>query len=142
VDVGSVRIGVAASDVEGSLAFPLRTLDARADWLDGLGAAIEDYAPIEIVVGLPVSLDGRENAAAIRARAAVDSITSRFPRVRVRLVDERFTTTQAQGQLRASGVSSRKGRSVVDQVAASIMLQGALDTERATGEPPGTLANG
>lgn len=142
VDVGSVRVGVARSDASGTLAVPETTLDARRDWLADLAALAAEYAPIEMVVGLPVSLDGREHAAAQRVREVVARIVQVCPQVPVRLVDERLTTTTAHDQLRAAGMSTRKGRRVVDQAAAVIMLQNALDTERATGQAPGTLANG
>src|SRR5580693_3580645 len=57
----------------------------------------------------------------------------------VRLVDERFTTTQAHDALRRGGQDSRARRGTVDAAAAAVLLQAALDTERATGDPPGQL---
>lgn len=142
VDVGSVRIGVARSDASGTLAVPEATLDARRQWLAELQAIVREYEPIEMVVGLPVSLDGREHAAAQRVRAVVADIVSACPTVPVRLIDERLTTSAAHVQLRDAGVSTRKGRNFVDQAAAAIMLQEVLDAERATGDAPGTLVNG
>jgi putative pre-16S rRNA nuclease len=142
VDIGSVRIGIARSDASGTLAVPETTLDARKDWVAALRALIAEYEPVELVVGLPISLDGREHAAADRVREAVAAIRASCPQVPVRLVDERLTTTAAHTQLRDAGVSTRKSRDFVDQAAAVIMLQESLDTERATGQPPGTLANG
>ena len=142
VDVGSVRIGIARSDASGTLAVPETTLDARKDWVAALQALVAEYQPVELVVGLPVSLDGREHAAAARVREAVAAIRTGCPQVPVRLVDERLTTSAAHVQLRDAGVSTRKSRDFVDQAAAVIMLQESLDTERATGHPPGTLANG
>ena len=59
--------------------------------------------------------------------------------VPVRLVDERFSTVGAQRGLHASGVDTRRGRSVIDQAAAVIILQGALDAERSSGLAPGRL---
>lgn len=142
VDVGSVRIGVARSDASGTLAVPECTLDARKDWLPQLRDIVTDLEPLEILVGLPVSLDGREHAAAQRVREVAAEIASANPGIPVRLVDERMTTTVAHRQLREAGVTTRKGRSFVDQAAAVIMLQDALDSERATGELPGALVNG
>lgn len=142
VDVGSVRIGVARSDASGTLAVPERTLDARKAWLAELGGIVAEYEPIEIIVGLPVSLDGREHDAASRVREVASSIRRLCPRVPVRLVDERLTTTAAQARLREAGRSARSGRSVIDQAAAVIMLQESLDAERATGSAPGTLMDG
>lgn len=142
IDVGSVRIGVARSDPSGTLAVPETTLNARGDWFAEVTRLVEEHDPVEIIVGLPVSLDGRERAAAAAVRQVADQLVARVPGVPVRLVDERHTTTVAQDQLRSAGLPGRKGRAVVDQAAASIMLQGALDAERATGVPPGTTVNG
>jgi putative Holliday junction resolvase len=140
--VGSVRVGVARSDATGTLAVPECTLDGRKDWISELARLVADNQPIEVIVGLPVSLDGKEHAAAQRVRAVVEQIASACPDVPLRLVDERLTTTTAHAQFREAGVSTRKGRGLVDQAAAVIMLQNALDAERAGGQPPGTLANG
>jgi putative Holliday junction resolvase len=66
-------------------------------------------------------------------------VADRLPGTPVRLVDERLSTVAAQRDLHASGVDTRRGRKVIDQVAAVIILQGALDAERATGNAPGHL---
>jgi len=141
VDVGSVRVGIARSDPTGTLAVPECTLDARKDWIVELARLVGEYEPLEVIVGLPVSLDGKEHTAAQRVRDVVQRMIVACPNTPIRLVDERLTTTSAHAQLREAGVSTRKGRGVVDQAAAVIMLQNALDAERAT-DPPGTLANG
>lgn len=142
IDVGSVRIGVARSDASGTLAVPEATLDARGKWLDTLVGLVNEYQPREILVGLPVSLDGHEHRAAQRVRQVVADIESAVPAVAVRLIDERLTTSAAHMHLREAGVSQRRGRSIVDQAAAVIMLQEALDSERSTGKIPGTPTNG
>lgn len=142
LDIGSVRIGVARSDGTGTLAVPECTLDARREWVPQLQHLVEEWEPLEMVIGLPVSLDGQERAAAATVRAVVAQIGALLPAVPLRLVDERHTTTIAHTLMQESGVSARKGRRVVDQAAAVIMLQQALDTERATGEAPGTLVDG
>lgn len=142
VDVGAVRIGVARCDATGTLAVPEVTLLARSDWLAQLRDLVDEYEPIEILIGLPVSLDGRERAAAEWVHQVVADIAQALPQVALRLIDERLTTTIAHNQFRETGVTTRKGRGYVDQVAAVIMLQGALDSERSSGNPPGTLVNG
>lgn len=68
VDVGSVRVGIARSDPTGTLAVPECTLDARKDWIVELARLVGEYEPLEVIVGLPVSLDGKEHAAAQRVR--------------------------------------------------------------------------
>ncbi len=139
VDVGSVRIGVAACDPDGLLASPLTTIPrGRAD-VAGLAALVSSRGAIEVVVGLPTGLSGREGSAARAARAFAADLADRVAPVPVRLVDERFTTTLAHDRLRSAGHDSRARRPVVDRVAAAMILQGALDAERSTGHPAGEL---
>lgn len=142
VDVGAVRIGIARSDASGTLAVPEATLDARKDWLGALAQLVTEWEPVEIVVGLPLSLDGSEQEAARRVRTVVAQITAELPEMPVRLVDERFTTTVAASRMREAGIATREGRRFVDQAAAVMILQQTLDTERSSGQAPGELANG
>ncbi|HEY5832967.1 Holliday junction resolvase RuvX [Streptomyces sp.] len=139
VDVGDARIGVASCDPDGILATPVETVPGRdvPAALRRLAAIVEEYQPIEVVVGLPRSLNGTEGPAAAKARTFARSVAKVIAPVPVRLVDERMTTVTATRGLRASGVKAKKGRSVVDQAAAVIILQSALETERASGKPPG-----
>jgi putative Holliday junction resolvase len=139
VDVGDARIGVASCDPDGVLATPVETVPGRdaPAAQRRLGAIVAEYEPIEVVVGLPRSLSGREGPAASKARAFAHELAVRIAPVPVRLVDERMTTVTATQGLRASGVTARKGRRVVDQAAAVVILQSALETERVSGQPPG-----
>jgi putative Holliday junction resolvase len=138
VDVGSVRVGVAACDPAGLIATPVRTLSRGEGDLDALAALVTEREAVEVVVGLPTSLSGRAGPAAAAAEAYAGELAARVL-VPVRLVDERFSTVGAQRDLRASGVDTRRGRSVIDQAAAVIILQGALDAERSSGLAPGRL---
>lgn len=139
VDVGEARIGVASCDPDGILATPVETVPGRdvPGALRRLAAIVAEYEPIEVVVGLPRSLKGTEGPAAAKARAFARALAQAVAPVGVRLVDERMTTVTAAQGLRASGVGSRKGRSVIDQAAAVVILQSALETEQASGKPPG-----
>ena len=139
VDVGSTRIGVARSDPDGLLASPLATLRRGRGDIGQLAALAREHGAMEIVIGLPTGLSGREGQAAAAARAFAGMVAARVAPLPVRLVDERFTTTLAHGALRQGGRDSRQRRAVVDQAAAAVILQGALDTERATGQPAGDL---
>ena len=94
---------------------------------------------IEVVVGLPRSLDGSEGPAARAARAYAEMITRAAGPVPVRLVDERLTTVSAHRSLHEAGRPGHRQRSVVDQVAAVTILQSALDGERSQAAPPGEL---
>jgi putative holliday junction resolvase len=145
VDVGSVRIGVARSDPGGILASPLTVLRSgprnpgHPAELDELASLAASAGAIEVIVGLPTSLSGREGTAAAAARGFAAELAGRLAPIPVRLVDERFTTTQAHDALRRGGKDSRARRGTVDAAAAAVLLQAALDTERATGRPPGQL---
>jgi putative Holliday junction resolvase len=137
VDVGSVRVGVARSDPGGILASPLTVVRAGPGELDELATLAADA--IEVIVGLPTSLSGREGIAAAAARSFAAELAGRLAPIPVRLVDERFTTAQAHDALRRGGKDSRARRGMVDAAAAAVLLQAALDAERATGNPPGQL---
>ncbi len=140
VDVGSVRVGVAASDPAGVLATPVAVLrrDRRGGRdLDELAALVAERAAVEVLVGLPKSLSGRQGVAAAGARSYAVELAGRVAPVEVRLVDERLTTAEAARGLRSAGVRSKPGRAVIDAAAAVVILQHALDLERATGAVPG-----
>jgi putative Holliday junction resolvase len=137
VDAGSVRIGVARSDPDGILASPLAVVRSGAGALDELARLAAGADAIEVIVGLPTSLNGREGAAAATARSFAADLAGRITPVPVRLVDERFTTTEAHEALRRGGKDTRARREIVDAAAAAVLLQAALDAERATGRPPG-----
>jgi putative pre-16S rRNA nuclease len=140
VDVGSVRVGLAASDPSGVIATPVQTLPrdlgGRSDQ-HAIAAAVRERAVLEVVVGLPRSLSGLEGRAAALARDYAVELAAMVAPVPVRLVDERLSTVDASRTLRDSGVAGRKQRAVVDQAAAVLILQAALDGERSTGTPPG-----
>ena len=139
IDVGSVRVGVAASDVTGTLASPVEVLRRRRDGsdLDELAALAAEREAIEIVVGMPRSLSDRDGPAVEAARSYAVEVARRVAPVPVRLVDERLSTVQAQRSLHESGHTVRSSRSRIDAVAAVVILQSALDTERTTGEAVG-----
>lgn len=139
VDVGDARIGVASSDPDGLLATPVETVPGRdvPAARRRLVALVAEYEPLEVVVGLPRSLSGGEGPAAAKVRGFAEELAKAVAPVAVRLVDERMTTVSAAQSMRASGVSSKKGRSRIDQAAAVVILQTALETERTSGGAPG-----
>lgn len=94
---------------------------------------------VRVYVGLPRSMSGGEGPAAGRVRAFVRELAGRVQPVPVRLYDERLSTATAEGQLRAQGRKGRRRRAVIDQAAAVVILQGALERERHTGTPAGEL---
>jgi putative Holliday junction resolvase len=140
VDVGKARIGVARSDPHGLLATPVSTV-ARGDGdLVEILSICSEVEAVEIVVGLPLALSGTHTASTDDASAFASRLAA-LASVPVRLVDERLSTVSAQQALRLSGRNTRNSRTVIDQVAAVIILQHALDFERSAGTPPGTLVH-
>ncbi|MFF0450982.1 Holliday junction resolvase RuvX [Streptomyces sp. NPDC004609] len=144
IDVGDARIGVASCDPDGVLATPVETVPGRDVQAAHrrLKQLVEEYEPIEVVVGLPRSLSGGEGPAAAKIRTFARMLARTVTPTPVRLVDERMSTVTASQGLRASGVTARKGRSVIDQAAAVVILQNALESERASGTPPGEGVEG
>ena len=140
VDVGTVRVGVAASDPTGVLASPVTVLrrDPRhGSDLDELAALVAEREAVEVVVGLPRTLRGTDSASTLDAREYAAALARRIAPVPVRLVDERLTTVTATRDMRSSGRSARSSRASIDAAAAVVLLDAALDRERTTGEPAG-----
>lgn len=137
VDVGDVRIGVAVCDPDGLVATPLETVAAGRDAIGRLTALAAEVEALELVVGLPVSLNGREGPAAAKVRVFAQQLADTVAPTVVRLFDERMSTMTADSLLREGGRSGRSRRTVIDQAAASVILQTALDTERTRGTAPG-----
>lgn len=146
IDVGDVRVGVAASDPSALLATPVATLARGRGDLERIAELVLEHEAIEVVVGLPRSLSGAFGPAAEKATDFAHQLarllTERATGVSVRLVDERLTTVSAERVLREQGRKGRARRQVVDQAAAVVILQHALDTERSTGRPPGQEVGG
>jgi putative Holliday junction resolvase len=142
VDVGDVRIGVARSDPSGLIATPVETVRRGDGDLQRLrDLAVADGA-VELVVGLPRSLSGGEGPAAAKVREFARDLAGAVDPLPVRLCDERLSTVTAEAVLRRQGKKGRKRRAVVDQAAAVVILQNALDTERSTGTAPGEVLAG
>lgn len=129
IDPGEARIGIAISDEEGSIAFPRETVPARggtAEAAKRIQGALSDDDVSLAVVGLPLRLDGSEGEAARRARAFGRALGEALG-VQVVFWDERLTTAAAERSLREMGRRGAKSREVVDQSAATILLQAYLD---------------
>lgn len=139
LDPGDARIGVARSDVTGFLATPLETVRRGKGDLARLRRLVAEHEVIEVVVGLPRSLSGGEGPAAAKVREFAGALARQVAPVPVRLCDERLTTVSAESMLRDRGRKGQDRRSVVDMAAAVLILQNALDTERARGTAPGEI---
>ncbi len=137
VDVGRARVGVARCDPDGMLAVPVETVARDDGSVDRILALAIEYGAMEILVGLPLSLKGGDTASTTDSREFAAALAAASD-VAVRLVDERLSTVSAHAALRGSGRSQRESRSMVDQVAAVVLLQQAIDVEKNSGRPPGT----
>jgi putative Holliday junction resolvase len=142
IDPGDARIGVARSDPSGFLATPVETVRRGKGDLARIARLVREEEVVEVVVGLPRSLSGGEGPAAMKTREFAARLAARIGPVTVRLQDERLTTVSAEAMLRDRGKKGAERRAVVDQAAAVLILQHALDTERATGRPPGEVVRG
>jgi putative holliday junction resolvase len=140
VDAGTARVGVAVCDRDGLVATPVATLRRGDGTVDELRALVGEYDVVEVVVGLPLSLRGDDTASTEDARTLAAELATVVD-VPVRLVDERLSTVSAQRALHQTGRSVKSSRPVIDQVAAVIILQNALDFERSAGRPPGTVVD-
>jgi putative Holliday junction resolvase len=133
LDVGTRRLGVAVSDPTGTLASPLVTLQRGTVEADAAALArlATEHEATLIVAGLPVALNGREELAARTVRDYLAALIPHLPpHVTFELSDERMTTVVAQRSLAAAGMPGRRRKDVVDQLAASVILQGWLDRRR------------
>lgn len=139
IDPGDARIGVARCDPFGLLATPVETVRRGKGDLRRIGQIVAEEGAVEVVVGLPRSLSGGEGPAAVKVRAWAAELARRLSPVPVRLCDERLTTVSAEAMLRDRGRRGADRRAVVDQAAAVLILQHALDAERATGIAPGEI---
>ncbi len=145
LDWGRARIGVAACDPAGVLAYPVETISPAGDRphvLARLTAILDEYGPSVAYLGLPRHLKGGEGASAAMARGQGRWLVERFPGLEVRLVDERMTTVTASRQLHEAGRTAKSQRGVIDQVAAVAILTHALDAERHTGARAGERIDG
>jgi putative holliday junction resolvase len=138
VDVGKVRVGVALSDPDGILASPLvtvpRDMGAAADSVPAdiaeLARLVREHEAVQVVVGLPVRLNGSEGTAAIDIRAYAQRLARALGHVPVVFADERMSTVVASRRLAERGVRGKRQRAVVDQAAAVEILQSWLDAQR------------
>lgn len=143
VDVGKARIGIARSDPHGMLATPIETVqrdhNGDADFAR-IAAIVGEYEAFEVIVGLPLNMRGeRTLSTEDAAEFAVDLAACLSGAAEVRLVDERLSTVSAQGQLRQAGKKTKESRGIIDQAAAVVILQHALDLERSRNQAPGEL---
>ena len=131
LDIGTVRIGAAISDINQIIAQPLGVWKAENDeWLIDFDDALRNYEVNNIVVGLPVRTDGKKSEAGERIKNIVDELRKKYPEKKFIFFDERFTTVIAQNLMIEADISRKKRKKNVDKLAASIILEGYLESKR------------
>ena len=128
IDLGSKRVGLALSDPTGTIATPLATVDAlpAAGLVSRLADVARSHDVQRLVVGLPRRLDGSHGPEATAARRTAEDLR-RAAGIPVDLVDERMTTVAAERALLSGGMKRDRRKAHIDQVAATLLLQGYLD---------------
>lgn len=141
LDYGQARIGVARSDIDGIMAIPVMTIKRHngSDCIKEILNLIEEYNIFEVIVGMPVHLNGKAGISANLAKKFALKLAKAKPELSVRMLDERLTTVSAHANLLQAGVDRRKHKSLVDQVAAVQILENALEYEKKNAKPAGVL---
>lgn len=139
IDPGTKRIGIAVSDLSGTIASPLSVLQcsrSRDHDLRELARIARDEEADVVVIGLPVNMDGSHGPAA-KAATALSRQLATLVDVPVELHDERLTTVTAERSMIEAGLDGVRRRQRVDKVAAAVMLQSWLDARRNRAEREG-----
>lgn len=141
VDVGKVRIGIAICDRDAILSSPLEAVgrsSSESDTVASIANLVDTNDVIEVYVGDPLSLSGKANDSTNDARFIAAKLSESLS-VPVRMIDERFTTVAATAKLRASGISAKDSKSIIDSASAVEILESALSYEKSSGLAPGHL---
>lgn len=133
IDVGKARIGVARSDIDGTMALPVETVIRNDMASRRIIELANEYAAGVIYVGLPLSLKGTDTASTLDARDFASGLAGKID-CEIRLVDERLSTVTAAQALRSVGHSAKSAKGIIDQAAAVVILEQALTIEKATQE--------
>ena len=132
IDYGGRRIGVAVSDLTGTIARTVDTLVVTSDdeAIGRLKSLVEEYRPAAIVIGLPLNLSGDESELSDRVRQFAERVKKRF-QVEVRFEDERLSSRLAENILHSQGKKIKGNKGKVDRISAAVILQSFLDRRQA-----------
>lgn len=122
IDHGDARIGIAATDPEGILAYPVETVKNEGDPIAHIALLANRKGVKTLVLGIPVRMDGTEGTAAAKVRLFGEKLAAALPELPLVLVDECMTTVSAQQKLRAAGKKAKNQKSIIDQAAAVEIL--------------------
>ena len=140
LDVGSVRIGVAACDADGLMAYPLATIDYGSESVAEILALILEHQAIAVYVGNPVNLSGATTKSTTAAAEFATQLAQALTQgIAVRLIDERLSTVSAQRGLHEAGRNTKNSKSIIDQAAAVVILEHALESEKRQGDFVGQI---
>ncbi|GHT80603.1 putative pre-16S rRNA nuclease [Betaproteobacteria bacterium] len=132
-DFGLARIGIATGELETGLATPLTTVHAEANAarFTAIGELIEQWQPVALVVGLPHHTNGdSEHELGSRCRRFANQLHGRY-HLPVMLCDERYSSIEAERQLRDAGIKPwQRRKQQLDALAAQIILQHFLESHR------------
>jgi putative Holliday junction resolvase len=129
IDLGDARIGVAVSDDLGMLAHPVETIPVSAGKvLERILALAAERQATAIVVGMPRNMDGSYGSAATKSREFIEQLRDRTT-IQIIPWDERLTTVAAQRSLQQAGRNAKQQKTIIDQVAAQLILQSWLDAQ-------------
>ncbi|WP_297565955.1 Holliday junction resolvase RuvX [uncultured Arcanobacterium sp.] len=142
VDVGKVRVGIAKTDHEAILALPVGTFRRGQDDITGVLDIISQEDVCAVYVGLPLNMDGSIGSTARNAQKWAQRLAKMIAPIPVRMIDERLSSVSAHRQLQEAGLREIKHKPLVDQAAAVIILESALDFARRTGRQPGLSVKG
>lgn len=136
IDWGKARIGVARCDAQCLLCFPVETISTNKKAIGRIAELVEQYEPLEVILGLPIDLRGELGPAAQTMLANANRIAKAIHPVPLCLADERLSTAQAARKIEHTGLDTRNRRSIIDQQAAVEILENCLATEAKTGNRP------
>ncbi|MBT8043545.1 MAG: Holliday junction resolvase RuvX [Verrucomicrobiae bacterium] len=123
IDHGDARIGIAATDPAGIMAHPVETIQVHeVDAIERIAELVSERQVRQIVLGLPLRMDGTEGDAAIKCRAFGDKICARLPGIPLHFCDETLTTVAAADKLHQAGKNAKRQKSIIDQAAAVEIL--------------------
>lgn len=129
IDVGKARIGVARTDIDGTMAVPVETVNRDENSTKKICAVIEEYNADIVYVGFPLSLSGEQTASTADAIAFAHEL-SKSTTAHIRLIDERLSTVSATSSLQAAGHNAKSAKGIIDQAAAVVILEHALSIEK------------
>lgn len=136
VDVGQSRIGLARTDPDATMALPVATIKMSQSAINEVAAVINEYEAVLVYVGFPLSLTGDHTKSTQYAIDFANDLSQHIT-AEIRLVDERLSTVSAATALRATGHTAQSSKGIIDQAAAVVILEHALDFESKHAEVAG-----